>query len=402
MRIHHHSIVAAAILLVAPAMATSADCPSQPFCTDAAAFQARVTDFRTSVAGSYRVATATVRITNKTNHPLVLGYVQGSGVVIDDLGNRYGIDTRNANSVRAIGIIKASTFDPKFTLQPGEGSDARFQFTWYPGKSIIGTAFQMEATLREIDPVGAAGQAKLGRETVVQFRGLKDGLADATVPVPSLVAGVVADAPAAAVEAVPPTDPCAGQPRCYNAGPFTAEVTQVTTSQAGSQHLVRLGLRFHNTGSQPLVLAYTTNSGTMIDNNGNRYGIDWRVNNRVQGIGQAKSGSADPQFVLSPGQSRNATLEYSRYVGQTIIGNVFTPDFVIQQLEVLPSRQIRPVRDYSISYANLTAGTMMGSSDATSGTGLDQANEVVGTLNNAAEAGRQLTEGLKSLFKKKK
>lgn len=392
------SLISALCLCGAATQAVAAaSCSPQQFCTEVATFKASITDFRTSVSGYNRLAAATVSISNKTNRPLVLGYVQGSGVVIDELGNRYGIDTRNANNVRAIGVITASTFDPKFTLQPGESSDARFQFSWYAGKTAAGTVFQLEITVREIDTVGT--QMKLGREHVVQFRSLKDGAlvagTDTVAPNADSATSAAAATPvaeSAAPAAAPTADPCASQPRCYNAGPFTAQVTQVTTSQAGSNHLVRLNVRFRNVSAQPLILAYTKNSGTMIDNHGNRYTIDWRYPDRVKGIGLVERGKADPQFALNPGESRNATFEYSRYVGKTVIGNVFTPDLAIEQLEVLSSQQVRSIREYSLSYPNLTAGMLVGNADG---------SQVAESINNVSEAGRQLTEGLKSLFKKK-
>jgi len=372
---------------------TAQSCSPQQFCSEVATFAASVTDFRTSASGYSRLATATVRIRNKTDRPLVLGYVQGSGVVIDELGNRYAIDTRDANNVRAIGVITRTTFDPKFTLQPGESSDARFQFSWYAGKKAIGTVFQLEATLREIDPA-AGTQMKLGREHVVQFHTLTDGALAAKVETPAPAADAAALAASAPVSSTaapaPAVDACASQPRCYDAGPFTAQVTQVTTSQSGSNHLVRLNIRFRNVGTQPLILAYTQRSGTMIDNHGNRYTIDWRYADRIKGIGLVSPGKADPQFVLNPGESRNAAFEYSRYVGKTAIGNVFTPDLAVEELQVLSSQQVRSIREYSINYPNLTAGALMG-----------DGSDALESINNVSEAGRQLTEGLKSLFKRK-
>ncbi len=373
--------------------ATAQSCSPQQFCSEVATFTASVTDFRTSASGSSRLAAATVRVRNKTDRPLVLGYVQGSGVVIDELGNRYSIDTRDANNVRAIGVITRSTFDPKFTLQPSESSDARFQFSWYAGNKTIGTVFQLEVTLREIDPA-AGTQMKLGREHVLQFHTLTDGTlaAKAEAAAPAAGTAALATAPdATATAAAPVADACTSQPRCYNAGPFTAQVTQVTASQSGSNHLVRLNIRFRNIGAQPLILGYTQNSGTMIDNYGNRYSIDRRYPDRVKGIGLVSPGKADPQFVLNPGESRNATFEYSRYVGKTAIGNAFNPDLAVEQLQVLPSQQVRSIREYSINYPNLTAGMLVG----------DSGSDAIESINNVSEAGRQLTEGLKSLFKKK-
>jgi hypothetical protein len=74
------------------------------------------------------------------------------------------------------------------------------------------------------------------------------------------------------------------------------------------------------------------------------------------GIGLTNRLQADPQLVLRPGESRTVSVEYGRRVGRTQIGTSFSPDLVLQQLEILPSRQIRPARDFSLHYRDLTAG----------------------------------------------
>ena len=84
-----------------------------------------MTNFRTSTQGPNRVLSTTVRFENKSSQPLTIGYVRESGVALDELGNRYVVP--NANGVRAIGEIAGTSIDPKFTLQPGEASDARFE-----------------------------------------------------------------------------------------------------------------------------------------------------------------------------------------------------------------------------------------------------------------------------------
>ena len=74
------------------------------------------------------------------------------------------------------------------------------------------------------------------------------------------------------------------------------------------------------------------------------------------------------------------------------MGTSWTAEFVLQQLEILPSRQVRSVREYSVSYQNLTAGnagvgaasasdgaTTTGSSDATAET-VSGVAKVVGKL----------------------
>lgn len=363
-------------------------CSAQAMCTEVSSFAATVSDFRTSISGNNRIANATVRLSNKTNRPLVLGYVDRSGVVIDELGNRYAIDTRDTNNVRAIGVITNRTFDPKFTLQPGESSDARFQFSWYAGNKPAGTRFQLELTIREID--SADNQMKLGREHVVQFANLTDGAGSTLTQAvaPAATAAASSDAPAAAaVPPAAPVDACAGQTQCYDAGAFTASVSQVTTSQSGNNQHVRLNVRFRNVSAAPLILAYQKNSGTMIDEHGNRYTIDSRYSDRVKGIGLVEPNRADPQFVLRPGEARDASFEFSRYVGaKGLLGTVFAPDLAIEQLEILSSQQVRSLREYSVSYRDLRQGSWA--------LGAGEPNSAIEALNN-------VSEGLRSLFKKK-
>jgi hypothetical protein len=179
------------------------------------------------------------------------------------------------------------------------------------------------------------------------------------------------------------SDPCAGNARCYATGPIVAEVVQLASAQKlRNNHSVRVSVRFRNVADQPIALAYKTNSGTMLDNLGNQYKVDWRSDANVAGIGQVTRSKADPQFTLRPGEARTATFNYSRYVGKTAIGTVFNPDLVVARLEVLPGNQVRTVGEYSVSFTNIAAG---GLGDAVS---------------SADDAGRQLVEGLKSIFKK--
>jgi hypothetical protein len=114
----------------------------------------------------------------------------------------------------------------------------------------------------------------------------------------------------------------------------------------------------------------------------------------VKGIGLVDARSADPQFVLRPQEARAASFEYSRYAGRNApIGTAFSPDLAIQQLEVMSSQQVRSIREYSVNYRNLKPGSW--AADA------GESNDALEAINNVSEAGKQLGEGLRSLFKKK-
>jgi len=158
-------------------------------------------------------------------------------------------------------------------------------------------------------------------------------------------------------------DACSGKPRCYSAGPFMAEVIGMTPSQTpGSigNHVLQANVRFRNLTNQPLILAYVAGSGAITDNNGKRYDEQRRgFTSAAKGIGTVDRDKADPQFVLSSGASSNASFVLARRHEandpRDPIGTAFNCDLSIAQLEVLPGQQIRTVREYAVTFSNLTA-----------------------------------------------
>jgi len=330
------------------APARSSVCGGTPHCTEVTPFAATVTDFRTSSAGATKVVTINMRFQNRTDAPLILGYVQGSGIVTDDRGNRYVVSGQG--SLRGIGEIASGRFDPKFTLQPGEASDARIEFQWTPQRGqIFGTTYGVELAVREIESL-PSDQYQLGKEYALKLDGFTAGTPVASAPPGAGAAPAGAGAATAAAPADAP-DACAGRERCYNAGPFAAEVTQVTTSKVTYYLYVHLNVQVRNVSAQPLILGWQYGAGAVIDDAGNRYAAK-----TVKGIGLVTGNSADPQFALNPGQSRAFTIDYVVRPGRAVVGTSYTADFVLQQLEILPSRQVRSVREYAVSYQDLRAG----------------------------------------------
>jgi hypothetical protein len=144
-------------------------CGGQAMCTEVRDFAVAITDFRPSTQGALRIVDATLRFVNKTAGPLAVGYVNGSGGLIDDQGNRYIIN--NNNTIRGIGVINGETADPKLVLQQGENRDTQFQFVFGHRQEILGTAFELGLTVREMNLVGA-GQYRSGAEFPLHFLGL--------------------------------------------------------------------------------------------------------------------------------------------------------------------------------------------------------------------------------------
>lgn len=188
-------------------------CGGNVRCAEVTPFAATITDFRTSTAGSDRIVSITVRLQNKTANPLILGYLQGSGLILDDQGNRYGI--YGNNGIRGIGQITGTTFDPKFVLQPGEASDARFEFGWRPAAAnqIYGTVYDLDLALREIDPV-TGNQYRLGKEHALKIRRLAPAGPAVATGAPAEQAPAVASVPAPTPTPPEAPDACAGKVRC--------------------------------------------------------------------------------------------------------------------------------------------------------------------------------------------
>src|SRR5215472_18523382 len=107
-------------------------CGSQPLCYDAQDFAVAVVDFRMSIASGFKVMDATLRFVNKTAQPIILGYVDGSAVALDDQGNRYAPYANRG--LAGIGLVSGNSADPKFVIQPSGGGDARFELIWRPGQ----------------------------------------------------------------------------------------------------------------------------------------------------------------------------------------------------------------------------------------------------------------------------
>jgi hypothetical protein len=411
----------------APSGQTAMACPGKRYCDEVNSFAAIVTDFRPSVYDrSTHLVSATIRFLNKTNRPLILGYVRNAGVAIDEQGNRYVLPA--PENVRAIAEITAGRdFDPKFTIQPGQTADARFEFVWkWNGREIIGErAWDIDLTIREVNEV-APGQYRFGQEHALQFKAVPGrnttntapagvnaggpltqvtpgagavpdyaGAVNTAVaqPLPSVSAsaGPIPAAPSPSAE----PDACGGKSRCYDAGPFVAEIVQGSLTHEGNfqDRVVRLNIRFRNKTAEPIILAYSTGTSVLVDNFGNRLIWGSGHDNSVTGMGKVEGNSADPQFVLRPGETRAATFTTYRRrpPSSSPDGTGYTFNVTIAQLAVLYNgQQIRTLREHAMTFPDFSL-------NGPSGMGVMPTS---GRTNpqNMKEAG----DALRDIFKKKK
>jgi len=159
----------------APPAGANSVCAGQPACYETGTFASAITDFRLSAVSGLKVIDTTIRFVNKTNQPLILGYVDGSAMAIDDEGNRYVINGyAGPNAIRGIGKIVGNNIDPKFVLQPGSVGDSMYELIWRQG-GTEGVSFELDMTVRQITPL-EGNQFSVGGEFPLQFRGLAAGM----------------------------------------------------------------------------------------------------------------------------------------------------------------------------------------------------------------------------------
>jgi hypothetical protein len=137
-----------------------------------------------------------------------------------------------------------------------------------------------------------------------------------------------------------------------------ANVSQMTMSQQGAWHIIRMNIQFHNATNQPLVIAYQDGSMVMTDNNGATYQGAGGNPGELQGMGIDRGASTDAQFVLGPGQTSSATFSVARgRPANSPIGTNYAYNLTIDELQTQNGATAIPVRSYNINFANLSPGS---------------------------------------------
>jgi len=117
---------------------------------------------------------------------------------------------------------------------------------------------------------------------------------------------------------VPPSSACLEAPskedRAYrfNAGSFSAQIVQVTSSMQGNYSVIRLNLLFKNLTKHSLTLDYRGRTSILADDLGNTY-FGAKAGNgpdtSATGIGTDIDSNVDTQFTLQPNQCDSATFQ---------------------------------------------------------------------------------------------
>src|SRR5437868_967706 len=148
-------------------------CAAPTFCYDTPHFAAAVTTFRTSTVNGYKIIDTSIRFQNKTDRPLIVGYVSASGFATDDRGNRSAVG--GPNGVRGIGLVVGNNFDPKLVVRSGAWGEAQFELVLQSAPQIIGFHYVLDVTVAEIKTL-EGNQHMLDGEFPLHFEGLANGV----------------------------------------------------------------------------------------------------------------------------------------------------------------------------------------------------------------------------------
>jgi hypothetical protein len=151
----------------------STACGAKAYCYDTPHFAATVTSFRTSTVNGYKLIDTSIRFLNKTDQPLVLGYVTASGFATDDRGNRSAVG--GPNGYRGIGLVVGNNFDPKMIVRPGGWGEAQFELVLQGWPEIVGFHYVLDLTVAEIKTL-EGNQHMLDGEYPLHFEGLANGV----------------------------------------------------------------------------------------------------------------------------------------------------------------------------------------------------------------------------------
>lgn len=167
-------------------------CAGVSSCFDAGAFVADVIQVSPSGVGNggqHQVLTLTLRFRNVGAQPVVLAYRSTSSAAVDNFGNRYtwGRPGTYDTSVKGIGSVDARRADPQFALSPGQARNATFTVIRYNAKPPIGTAYNYEVVIDELEPL-AGQQVRSLRQNSLTFANLSQGLRPAAAA-PAAVSG---------------------------------------------------------------------------------------------------------------------------------------------------------------------------------------------------------------------
>jgi len=148
------------------------------------------------------------------------------------------------------------------------------------------------------------------------------------------------------------TGPCAEVPHCVEVTSFVATVTDFRESATTYDQVLSITVRFRNKLNRPLTLGYVQGSGLGTDDQGNRY---LAVAQSLRGIGAIAGNTFDPKFVLQPGETSDARLEFTFRKGNAILGTRYVIELAVREIDPLQGNQWRLGREHSLQFSGFGA-----------------------------------------------
>lgn len=163
------------LLAATPAIAQVDPCEGKPLCENPGPFVAEIMQASPSMHGNNHHIRVIVRVRNTGAEPLVLGYVQNSGVMEDELGNRYTVDWRYREHVSGIGQVGRSQADAQFVLAPGAARSFTLIYQRFAGRSPqIARSYSPALTLAQLQPLSPT-QVRTVSEYSLNYSGMGIG-----------------------------------------------------------------------------------------------------------------------------------------------------------------------------------------------------------------------------------
>jgi hypothetical protein len=147
---------------------------------------------------------------------------------------------------------------------------------------------------------------------------------------------------------------CRDSGKCFDAGPYTATVTDILESETPNSHQVRLLLSFNNVSDSAIILAYRAHSAFLLDNFKNRFFCcksDNAPDSSAVGMGIDAEGKVDPQLILKPHESAIVIFDLWRRRPPNLQASYFDFNLMIDQID--PSNRFIIQKNPYLSFRGL-------------------------------------------------
>jgi hypothetical protein len=343
-------------------------CRGRLDCSLSGPIVARLMRSTTSLWGGAPYTRLDVRFENTGSAPTSLCLSPGSPSGMDERGNP--LTMLRADGLRGMPRCDPNRMDPSFVINPGATRDASLEFASAGAtNSIRGQKATFSFAVRQLEEL-PGNQVRSGRELVHLFQGVAVGQGARTTVAAGAGGGDGASgaggSPGSA-DVTPPAnrdsndraqpDPCADLTNCYNAGSFTAQLTNVVASREAQERYLRIAVRIRNTGPDQRVLCFSGGTGTAIDDQQHRYQMHFD-HRGVRGFGVCDRNLVNPQFVVQPGATRDGSLEFfvGIYTGQEVFGSTFNVSFALDELKLHPGNQVERLGQHVITFDGVDTG----------------------------------------------